>query len=142
MDSKITKIRSVALVLIEKDGKILACPGKDNTNGILFCRPPGGGIEFGETSLQAATREIKEEIGATLINAKFLTVLENIFTYNGAMGHEMIFLYKGDMDENHIYAQASLPILDKEGHVAEWIPISEIKTGEIQILPVGIDAFL
>ena len=142
MDSKIIQPRSVALVLIEKDGKILASPGKDDVNGIVFCRPPGGGIEFGETSLEAAIREIREELGATLVDARLLTVIENVFTYNGKLGHEIIFLYRGDLEEQDTYLKTRLPILDKEGHFAEWISLEGIKMHDIKILPSGIAAFV
>ncbi len=128
-------MRPNSLVIISKDGKLLASKGVDNKTGKEFCRLLGGGIEFGETSLIAAQREFKEELGATLKNEKLLQVIENIFQYNGKPGHEITFLYKADLDEEKFYETEKLPILDKQDAYAEWISIDEIKAGNITLYP-------
>ena len=47
-------------VIVKKDGKVLlGRRNKENAHG--FWVIPGGGVEFGETILDAAVREIKEE---------------------------------------------------------------------------------
>ena len=142
MNSKISRIRSIALVIIENEGTVLACPGNDPVRKIDFCRPVGGGIEFGETSLQAAVREVSEEIGGTLVHAKLLTVIENVFNYNGEVGHEIVFLYKGELADRDLYQQEILPILDKPGHTAQWLPSADIKSGKLKIFPEGIQDFI
>lgn len=128
-------MRPNSLVLIVKDNKLLVQKGEDFKKGITFCRPLGGGIEFGETSLFAAQREIKEELGATLQNAKLLTVIENIFEYNGKTGHEITFLYAGDLVEKDFYLKEKISILDKENQYGEWVLISDIKDRKIKIFP-------
>ncbi len=128
-------MRPVSLVLIINNGRLLVGLGRDSHEGFDFCRPLGGCIEFGETSLCAIKREIKEEIGATLQNEKLLTVIENIFEYNGQKCHEIVFLYSGEILEEDLCNAERLPILDKESKYAEWISISDIKEGKIRILP-------
>ena len=76
------------------------------------------------------------------MDARLLTVIENVFTYNGKLGHEIIFLYRGDLEEQDTYLKTRLPILDKEGHFAEWISLEGIKMHDIKILPSGIAAFV
>ncbi len=142
MNSRLTKIRPVALVIIQNEGRILACPGNDFVSKTTFCRPIGGGIEFGETSLQAAAREVKEEIGATLLNARLITVIENVFTYNGEVGHEIVFLCAGELAERDLYEKESIPILDKEGMIAKWFPLEKIRSGELKMVPEGIQSYI
>ncbi len=51
--------------LIIKDKKILLVTGHDAS----FYWTPGGGVEGGETVLETLHREIKEELGLTVVNA-------------------------------------------------------------------------
>ena len=51
----------------------------DTVKGSAFARPLGGGIDFGETSQDAIVREIREELGAELTDARLLGIVENIF---------------------------------------------------------------
>ena len=44
---------------------------------------PGGGIKLGETLQDCISREMKEEIGATMLNFEFLFLLENFFPFEG-----------------------------------------------------------
>lgn len=50
----------------------------DEVDG-TFYRPPGGGIQFGETSLEAARREMREEFRLEVDDPRLLGVLESIF---------------------------------------------------------------
>ncbi len=128
-------MRPNSLVLIIKDGKLLAQKGKDTKTGVSFCRPIGGGIEFQEKSLATAKREIMEELGATLQNEKFLTVVENIFEYNGKPYHEITFLYSGDLKEESFYKMEKVQRLDFKSEYAEWISIPDLKENKIIIYP-------
>ena len=58
-------------------------------------RPLGGAIEFGEHAADTIVRELKEEIGADVTDLRYLATFENIFTYRGEPGHEIILLYEG-----------------------------------------------
>ena len=56
------QIRIRACIAIVRDGKILLTP-HFLESGVVDWHMPGGRIEFGETSRQAAERELEEETG-------------------------------------------------------------------------------
>ncbi len=74
----------------------------------------GGGVEFGEHSIDALQREFQEEIQAELTNIKYLACLENIFVFNGQTGHELIQLYQCEFVEPKFYQLESLAFADGE----------------------------
>ena len=127
-------IRPNALIIVENDGKILAERGYDEKKDEEFFRLIGGGIDFGETSLQTLRRELDEELGATLQSHQFIETIENIFEYKGKPGHEITFLYKGTIDEKFSDMNQT-PILDKEGQYAQWVDTEKVKRGEVIVYP-------
>lgn len=62
-----------------------------------FHRLVGGGVELGERSADAVVREIGEELGTTLLAPRLLGVLESLFVYQGEAGHEVVFVYSGEL---------------------------------------------
>lgn len=63
----------------------------------FFHRLVGGTVEVGERSIDAVVREIDEELGTMLRRPRLLGVLENVFVYEGEPGHEVVFLYAGEL---------------------------------------------
>jgi len=62
-----------------------------------FHRLLGGSIELGEKAADAAVREIVEEVQHTVVAPELLGVVENIFTFEGEPGHEIVFVYRADV---------------------------------------------
>ncbi|WP_127553156.1 NUDIX hydrolase [Actinoplanes sp. OR16] len=54
---------AVRVICFDADGRILLLRWEDPTDGHRLWEPPGGGIDPGETPLQAARRELTEETG-------------------------------------------------------------------------------
>jgi hypothetical protein len=50
-------------------------------------------------------REYAEELGAELINIRYLCALGNILTFDGQPGHEMILFFKADIADETLYAR-------------------------------------
>ena len=128
------KIRTNALCIFINNNQVLAQQCFDDKTGKVFYRLFGGGIEFSETSKEAIVREMNEELGATATDLEKLTVIENLFEYNGKKGHEITFLYKGKLLEKSFYENKKSPRLDKDGY-AEWISIDDILSGEVILYP-------
>ena len=102
------RIRPIAICLIRQGDRLLLHEGVDTAKGIRFGRPLGGGIDFGETSRAAAIREIREELGAEITDVELLGILESIYIYEGAPGHEIVFVYSGRFVDETLYDQPSL----------------------------------
>jgi len=134
-------VRPLALVIIKKDNRILVCLGRDDVKNEDFYRLIGGGVEFGEKSSTAIIREIKEELAAELKDLKLLTVLENIFTFNGQAGHEICFIYEAAFVDETNYQRESYPILGSDkGAVAVWMEINQENLKKL--FPVGLAELL
>ena len=96
---KFKEIRPIVLGVAVKDGKLLVSEGFDKVKNQTFYRCLGGGIEFKEKSDVALKREFKEEIDANINVGDFLGISENIFTFNGKNGHELVLFYNVDINE-------------------------------------------
>ena len=57
---------------------------------------PGGSCEFNEESHQALSRELNEELNATVKVTSLLWVVENFFAYDGKFVHELGLYYSFD----------------------------------------------
>ena len=93
--SKKKRIRPLALGIFRREDRIFVTKGYDPVKDQVFYRPLGGAIEFGERGAATVARELKEEIGADVTDLRYLAAFENIFTYRGKPGHEIILLYEG-----------------------------------------------
>src|SRR5688500_17120868 len=81
-------VRHIAVCVVRHGDRIFVQEAHDPANGRTFYRPLGGGIEFGELSIDAARREMAEEASAEVLDLRLLGVLENLFEYNAAPEHE------------------------------------------------------
>ena len=137
---KFRGIRPVALGIVVRNGKVLASEGYDKVKGVHFWRAIGGGIEFLEKSNQTLKREFMEEIGANVTVGDFLGVDENIFTFDGKQGHELIFLYRVILDEND-YKEVYYEEGDTN-HPIKWVDVSDLKSGKEIIYPTSVVKYL
>jgi 8-oxo-dGTP pyrophosphatase MutT (NUDIX family) len=73
-----------------------------NKNGYIFEKGKkgydftvGGKVKINETSVEAAKREIEEEIGLKLSNFKLVGIIENFYTDKGGINvHEICYVQK------------------------------------------------
>lgn len=133
---KFKEIRPIALGIAVRNGKILASRGYDEIKDKHFYRCLGGGIEFLERSDDTLKREYLEEIGADITVNKFLGVSENIFTFNGKTGHELILLYDITISEDSYKEQYFIE--GNVNHIVDWVDVEKIKSGEITLYPTEV----
>lgn len=118
------------------NGKLLAGRGYDKEKDQHFARVLGGGLEFGETTEEGIRREVREELGCEIENLEFLKVVENIFTYEGKAGHQITFLFRGELSNKDLYNQEKIHIVELTYEVdAEWIPVADILEGRVILYP-------
>jgi 8-oxo-dGTP pyrophosphatase MutT (NUDIX family) len=108
-------IRPVAICIFRRAREILVVEAFDPVKGETFYRPLGGGIEFGETSAAAATREIREEVSADVTDLHYVGTLENLFVYNGEPGHEIVQVHEGRFANSALYAAIELSGVESDG---------------------------
>ncbi|MDX3188851.1 hypothetical protein PV458_10640 [Streptomyces sp. MN03-5084-2B] len=54
-------IRPIVLAVLRRGDALLVFEAHDDVKGETFCRPLGGGIEFGERSIDALKREFLDD---------------------------------------------------------------------------------
>jgi ADP-ribose pyrophosphatase YjhB (NUDIX family) len=134
-------IRPVVICLFRKGDRILVSESYDSSEGYYFCRPLGGGIEFGEHSRDALLREIREELDAEVERLELVGVLENIFVCEGARGHEIVFVYDAEFKDRGVYERGELRgyrAETDEGFVARWRSPEEIRARNVRLVPEGL----
>ena len=137
-------IRVLAICVFRQGDRILVAHGTDPVTEQSFHRPLGGGVEFGEHSVDALRREIDEELGTTIENPRLLGVLENVFEYAGHPRHEIIFVFDARLSDPSWYERAELPVTEEgDGwRSARWISLAEFASGAERLVPDGLLALL
>jgi 8-oxo-dGTP pyrophosphatase MutT (NUDIX family) len=142
MKKKKQRIRPLAICVFRHRNHILVAEGYDSVKAEYFYRPLGGGIEFGENSQETICRELMEElnVGVDEASLKYLGALENIFTFNGAPGHEIVLIYDGALQEPSLYEQAVICGKEENGEEvrAIWKDLDEFKPGKLILYPTGL----
>ena len=87
------QIRTLAVALCRSGDRILVERGHDRVRDHWFYRAIGGGIEFGEPAVTALMREWKEEYGLALQDPVPVGAVENLFTFEGREGHEIVLVF-------------------------------------------------
>ena len=137
------QIRVLALGLIRDGDRIFISEGYDPVKEQTFYRVLGGGVDFGETSDEALKREFQEEIQAELTNIKYLGCLENLFTFNGNPGHELLQLYQCDFVDPKFYQLEELVFAEGDRKKkALWLDINRFTSGELRIVPERVLEYL
>jgi ADP-ribose pyrophosphatase YjhB (NUDIX family) len=137
------QIRPIAIALIWKGDALLVEHGFDAVKNERFFRPPGGDMEFGERASETLCRELREELGAELLEPRLVGVLENIFEYEGRPQHEIAFVLEARFADERLYSCAELEI--QESHVrvrASWKSLGELDAEGAPLYPQGLRALL
>lgn len=133
-------VRALAICIFRNGDRIFVAEYHDSFKGETFYRPLGGAIEFGERSEQTIEREVLEEVGAQVSNLRYVGVVENLFTYNGEKGHEIVLVYDGDFVDKSFYETDSIIGAEDDGtpFKAMWKPLDVFRKGEALLYPNGV----
>ena len=107
-----------------------------------FCRPLGGGIEFGERGEDALRREFREELGADLRDIRLLGFLENIFTYEGEPGHELALVYEASFVDSSLYSHDTFVVAESPEAPGVWRRPESLAAAGVPLYPEGLDDLL
>jgi len=140
------RVRPLAICVFRNQDRILVNQGYDQVKDKYFYRPLGGGIEFGETSLETICRELREEINVEVDKESltYLGTVENIFHFNGEPGHEIVLVYDGKLKDLGLYEQAVIAGKEANGEKFEamWMSLDEFGTGKRILYPTGLAEIL
>lgn len=135
-------IRPIVLCIFRRGREVLVHEGYDPVKDRYFYRPLGGGIDFGEQSRDAAAREMKEELGADVCNLRYLGTLENIFTYDGNPGHEIVLIYEADFADSSVYERKEAPQAVESNGVpikTVWVALDSLDAADaLPLYPDGL----
>lgn len=138
------RIRPHVLGIVRRDEAVLVTELVDPDEG-PFYRPPGGGIEFGETSEDAVVREFREELDAAVEPVGFLGVSENRFEWDGEPHQELTLVHEVAFEDDAYYDRETLHGVDAGGDVTyetEWATVAELRAREEPLYPEGIGALV
>jgi len=126
------------MCLFFHQGKVLLYEAQSKS-GSKFLRPPGGHIEHGEYAIDAAQREIREELGVEVEDVTQLTIIENIFKYDGELAREHVFIFGAKFADTGFYQLEKVPFFDdvKNGFL-KWYDISSLKNSSVPVVPNGV----
>lgn len=134
--NQLPQVRALVLGLIRDGDLILVAEGYDSVKQRFFYRCLGGGVEFGETSLDALRREFQEEIQAALCNIQYLGFSENLFVFEGKPGHEWIQIYQADLVDSKFYQlDKFIGTETKTEFVVRWIECDRFRSKELHLVP-------
>ena len=110
-------------------------PTDENPNG--YHRLIGGAVDLGETATDAIVREVGEELGAAIDDLAFMAAVENIFRFDGVLGHEIVFLYSGRLDPQPASTDATLTESDGSVVPVVWRPFDDADT-TVPLYPAAV----
>lgn len=133
-------IQVKALGLVWRSGLLLASEIYLDDGTVKGVRPLGGRLEFGETWRDALVREFDEELGVTVEVIGKPLVLENIYTHQGTIGHEITFVSDLDFPEGAYEGLEKIEYSEDNGEkcIARWYDIEQLDCGDLELYPNGL----
>jgi ADP-ribose pyrophosphatase YjhB (NUDIX family) len=138
-------IRVVAIGLHWRAKRLLAAEVRDDAGWLKGVRPLGGGVKFGERWHSALEREFYEEMGVSITVRGVPIVMENIFTHEGALGHEVVFISEIEFLEHQFKEHDSIDFREDSGvaGVARWFDLADLDLDDgPKLYPIGLKQLL
>ena len=132
-------VRPIAIGIVRRGDELLLMVVRSDDGAIKGYRPLGGSIEFGERAADALKREFAEELGLAVTEPVLLTVLENLYSHEGAAGHEIVFVFEASLAATAAYRSERFSYED--GGVrndVEWVALARFRAGAAELFPTGL----
>jgi ADP-ribose pyrophosphatase YjhB (NUDIX family) len=116
---------TVAFILNGK-GELLVCRrGKEPAKGTLDLS--GGFIDMFETGEEGVAREVKEETGLVVTEAKYLFSLPNTYLYSGFLVHTLDQFFLCQVEDDHLErSDIDIAILCPNANERDWQSILQL----------------
>jgi ADP-ribose pyrophosphatase YjhB (NUDIX family) len=106
---------AVRAICIRGDALLVQRPADDPTACYAFI---GGQLEVGDTFESRMRAELDEELGAKLVRAQYLFVVENRFRVADGLVHALEHFVRVDIEGEHS---------SREPHLTQrWVPLAEL----------------
>ena len=130
------RIRVKAICVLRRGTQLLLSFAIDPDTGARYGHPLGGGVELGERAEDAVRREFLEEIGAELTDIRRLGVVENVFTWQRQLHHEVIFVFAAEFADRELYNRETFVVQEAvcDGP-AEWVDLPRVLNGDVRVYP-------
>jgi 8-oxo-dGTP pyrophosphatase MutT (NUDIX family) len=115
---------AVRVICFDADGRVLLLNWEDPVSGARLWEPPGGGIDPGETPLQAARRELAEETGldSAAITDRFIDVQrDTVWKGTHFVGPEQFFTAFFPTSRPVVVREGLLPYEQSELLTHAWV---------------------
>ena len=131
--------RQAALCLIRHGNAFLVAEIQDPQTSAVLHRPPGGGIEEGETPEQALRRELREELGITLTTTRELGKGDHVWFWKGREVRERAWLFLASSSDDARLSRGECPeLVEADGQCIKtlWRPIEDNTAALSTSLPI------
>jgi 8-oxo-dGTP diphosphatase len=126
-------MRQAARVIVIKDDCLLMM--KRNKFGQQFYALVGGGVDIGETTVEALYREVTEETGLTIENDR-LVIIEDAGPMFGLQYIYVCDYVSGEPALDPESMEAKITADGQNTYQPIWVPLDEI--GQVNLLPVEL----
>ncbi len=129
-------VTAVENASLTSDTVMLWTTAIDPVSGVTFARAPGGGLEPGEDSSVAVTREFFEECGVHLRAGALLGVIEHRTAFATGLLHERLHVHRIEASRSAFNGLAAT--LDK-GWPMQWASLNQLRGTGVHVVPAELE---
>ena len=129
---------AVRVVCLDGAARVLLLRWRDPFDASIVWEPPGGGIDPGETPLQAARRELVEETGldpSSIVDSQIVVQRDTVWNGKHFVGPEPFFLARFAGDSPPLGRDGLMPDeqVNLTGHA--WLPVAQLSDVDGRLEP-------